>query len=330
MKKTVFNGKIALLCVVFFLYAGLSAFAQVTPPGLGDLQKSMDEFSGNLAKSLPFNASMGLNWSEAHIKKFPHFGAGASLGFTTMESGAFGELLDQFGFSLPVDLGGFPVPGYAIEGRMGGFFLPFDVGFKFGLMPMKPNGIKNWDYFLIGGDIRYAVVQENMILPMVSVGLGFNYLSGALGMSAGSDRSFDFVNPNGNTPASMTLKAPDLTVNWSTATIDMKAQISKTFILLTPYFGVGASNGWSKAGYNVETTITTTGATSDEAKEAAKKLGIDLNNAGFSSSETFTGWSFRMYGGFSFNLMILRIDLTGLFNFVDQNYGVSLGFRVQM
>ena len=330
------KGKIAIVCVILVLSIAAPAFSQDLP--IKELQNIMDEFTGNLAKSLPFNSSMGLNWADAYIGKFPRFGVGFSVGLTTMDMGSFQKLLDIFAPSLPGWLtgsgdnpgfGGFPIPGYAVEGRLGGFVLPFDIGIKFGHMPIKVPRLKNFDYTLIGGDFRYAVLEGNAVLPTVSVGVGFNYLSGALGMNAGKDRpfSYDTGTPVGIITA--TMKAPEITVDWSTASLDFKAQISKSFVFITPYLGVGASTGWSKAGFNVKMKVET-GDNLDDLKNIFKAIGIDLSEKGFSSeTDPLNGWSFRLFGGLTFNVAVVRIELTGFYNFIDK-YGATFGLRVQL
>ncbi|MDR2193828.1 MAG: hypothetical protein LBP19_05095 [Treponema sp.] len=54
-----------LILSVLLLYSSLG-FAQ-TPSSLSDVQGAFDGLSKALAKSLPFNASVGLNWSDAYI-----------------------------------------------------------------------------------------------------------------------------------------------------------------------------------------------------------------------------------------------------------------------
>jgi hypothetical protein len=224
---------------------------------------------------------------------------------------------------------GFPIPGYAIEGRLGGFGIPFDIGVKFGYLPIKPSGVK-LNYLLVGGDIRYAILEKNPVLPLISLGVGFNYLSGEIGKSIGSGLQFDYFDEGGN-PQNITVDQPDVNFNWSTATLDFKAQISKSFFVITPYLGLGASHGWSKVGYSVAAEVTDSAGNIESAKEILKQYGIyDLDDKGFSSQETLKGWSTRIYGGLSFNITVLRIDLTGLYSFIDKNYGISLGFRIQV
>ena len=311
------------------------------PIDIGDLEKTMTSFATELALSLPFNSAMGLNWADAHIKNFPHFGVGFSIGFTTMEVESFNKLVDYFSPALPswvLGFGGFPLPGYAVEGRIGGFYLPFDVGLKFGILPIQP---KNFDfekleYFLIGGDIRYAVLEEKELVPCISIGIGFSYLKGGLGMNAGDDTSIEYpsVDMATMTPTTetLTLGAPKLSLDWATSSLDFKAQISKTFVIFTPYLGFGASSGWSEAEYSVKTKIQDSGGNIDKLKQVMKDFGLDnFSLDGFgASSGVKNGWSYRLYGGFAFTAALLRIELTGLYNIRDNNYGATIGMRVQI
>ncbi|MDR1466128.1 MAG: hypothetical protein LBI40_00690 [Treponema sp.] len=303
---------------------------------LVDLQRNVDNFSKELTKSLPFNASMGLNWSDAYIGKFlgipPHFGVGVSGGVTTLDSGAFEDLLDNFEVSLPINQ--MLLPAYVVEGRIGGFFLPFDVGVKFGVLPQVDfgNSLKT-DYMLAGADVRFAVMEGNVILPKISVGVGFNYLRGSLVAPLGKGVGFDVGGKL------LELSQPEAAFSWETKSIDLKAQISKSFMIITPYAGIGASYAQSMAGYSVDSRLSYGGNTVDgdaiteirDKLAAAGVAGLDsLSGSGFSSIIASEGWAFRAFGGLSLNVLLIKFDLTGMYNFMDSNYGVTLGVRLQI
>ncbi|MDR0784709.1 MAG: hypothetical protein LBE74_02335 [Treponema sp.] len=303
---------------------------------LADLQRNVDDFSTKLSASLPFNASMGLNWSDAYIGKFlgvpPHFGVGVSGGVTTLNSAAFNDLLDDFGLSLPI--GQMLLPAYVVEGRLGGFFLPFDVGVKFGALPQVDFGERlKIDYLLAGVDVRFAVMEGGVVLPKISVGVGFNFLKSALAAPLGNGVSF---NVGGKTLA---LTQPEAAFSWETKSIDVKAQISKSLAIITPYAGLGASYAWSNAGYSVESRLQYDGSevSDDDVVEIKNKLAdagvpdLDrLSANGFSSIIGSEGWAFRAFAGFSLNVFIVKFDLTGMYNFMDSNYGATLGVRLQI
>ena len=341
----------AIKTASFCLFLGLLISGPVfsnTPANIpiDELTSTMDKFAENLAFSLPFNSGMGLNWAEPHIKNFPHFGVGFSLGFTTMELEALNKLIEYFSPALPgwvVGFGGFPLPGYLVEARLGGigrkegFPNGFDVGIKFGILPMKFNSDKfdfeRLDYIVVGGDARLSILEDKGMVPGISVGVGFSYMKGGLGMSAGNDTSIDYYDPQDLTQTgTLTLGAPKLDLDWSTASLDFKAQIAKTFFVVTPYFGFGASNGWSKAGYSLKTDISDTGGNLDAAIQLMQQFfGLkDFNKDGFGASSDFTGWTYRLYGGIGFNIKLFKIELTGLYNIRNNNYGATIGARFQM
>ena len=53
-----------------------------------------------LAKALPYNTSVGLNWSDAFIGKFPRFGVGITVGTTLMPYSAFQGVAETLDVNL--------------------------------------------------------------------------------------------------------------------------------------------------------------------------------------------------------------------------------------
>jgi hypothetical protein len=325
----------ALVMVVAALVPGFSQ-------NLTDLQKGVDDFSKSLAKSLPLNSSLGLNWSDAYIGQLlgppPHFGVGVAAGVTTMDYDVINDLMDTLGSGLPFDLAKMILPGYAVEARVGGFILPFDAGLKVGILPgLKLSDDISLDYTNVGGDIRYAILKGNPLLPVVSLGLGLNYLRGGISTTVPTGMSFSFTEPGG---AAHTLAVSDaeLGFSWETTALDLTAQVSKSFVLVTPYLGLGANYAWSRAGYEVATELTYDGAsmTSEELAKLKDALsnagiaGIDVDGAGFSSIIDNSGLGLRLFGGLSFNIAVIRIDLTALYGILSGDFGGTLGLRFQL
>ncbi|MCL2381897.1 MAG: hypothetical protein FWC64_09970 [Treponema sp.] len=323
--------KIGFLVVLLALKTSLPAFTQPVP--IGDLQRAVDNFSSALAMSLPLNASLGLNWSSAYIGRFfpsipPSFGVGVSFGVTSMDTSAIR------GLAAPLGLGGipggdrFPFPAYTAEARIGGFFLPFDVGFKFGHLPPVGNPLPfgnriDINYLLVGGDIRYALL-DRAFLPRISVGLGFNYLRGGIGGRVGQ-RSFDF-----DAGRAVEFGGADVDLNWRTFSFDAKAQISQSFIIATPFLGVGASFARSRTGFEARSNITVDGGPLTPADVSAlREFGIDASGVGMSSNVDRNDFNTRVFGGIGINLTLFRLDFVGIYSFRDGNYGASIGFRFQ-
>ncbi|MDR3172341.1 MAG: hypothetical protein LBU17_12105 [Treponema sp.] len=325
-------GKIAGFVLVMGLWYAGPVFAAESLRGLQD---AVGDFADKLAKSLPFNASFGLNWSDAYIGKLigelpPHFGVGISGGLTTMDFDAFDDLVGYFGITMPFSLKHMLIPAYAVEARVGGFFLPFDIGLKFGWLPHVRFGSDfTINYTLLGADFRYAVLDRK-IPPKVSVGVGVNYLGGGFSTAInGMTRDFTFA--SGSPPLSLT--DPELGLSWQSTSLDFTAQVSKSIFIITPYLGLGLSHAWSHAGYTVNSDLSYENGL-DALKQDLKKAGItgidDLDQDGFSSMVDVTAWGLRIFGGISFNLAVLRLDITGMFNCFDANFGGTLGIRFQL
>ena len=328
--------KVKIIVVLLAIGVAFSGFSQVVIPDLADLQEGIASFSEDLAKALPFNSSLGLNWSDAYVGKFipsvpPHFGIGASFGFTTMKLPILDTLAGYFGLDIPFKIDRMFIPAYAGEARIGGLFLPFDVGFKIGYIPPITlwGSLVNMNYMNVGADLRWALVKGNVILPKISLGIGVNYLKGGVGATVGTGHSFTYLDEF-DVEQTISLSDIDANFEWESTSIDFKAQISKSFLIITPYAGIGASYAWSKAGYTVDATIS---GDLTEAKEYLDDLGLGnlyLTTEGMSSIIKNGGFNFRAFGGFSLNVAVVKFDFTALYSFLDGNFGGSFGIRFQL
>jgi len=169
--------KILIMAALVFLIAS-GAFAQYS---FSTFQSVFQGFATGAASALPLESSVGLDWADAYIGQFPHLGIGLTVGAATIPYSAISSAIQTFGGSLPSGLSflqtlGVPVPSYTIDARIGGFILPFDIGFRLGYVP--PNVFSSYngtsiDYLLVGGDVRYALVKDHGFIPGISVGLGY-------------------------------------------------------------------------------------------------------------------------------------------------------------
>jgi len=323
--------KPVLAALLILTGVSLSGFAQQLE--LSELQEGAAAFSKELAKSLPLNSALGLNWSDAYIGKLfpsfpPHFGVGGTFGITTMNMPVLRTLADNLGYRMPLDTSKMFLPAYTLEARVGGLFSPFDVGFKYGHLP--PLGLwgQNFtmNYTLLGGDIRYALVdgKSNPLYPNVSFSVGFNYLKSGIGSKIKADQSFSYDSET------ITIAAPEMNLEWACKSLDFKFQLSKSILAITPYAGLGGSYAWSSAGYSIKGAVTGDTSGIREYLNSLGLDGIDVFDNEMSSIIKKSAFSLRIFGGFSVNLMVLRLDFTVLYSVRDGNYGGSLGFRVQI
>ncbi|MDR2516102.1 MAG: hypothetical protein LBC88_01825 [Spirochaetaceae bacterium] len=329
------------LVVVLALSVTGPAFSQ-TPPVLQNLLDDVDSFTDRIADSLPLNASIGLNWASAYIGQLtsvpPHFGVGIAVGVSTIKAEALSGIIDKFGGGALPFKAVFPNPGYTAEARIGGFILPFDIGIKAGYLPPVPLSDVEFNYFLVGGDVRYALIKDR-IAPAVSVGVGVNYLKGGIKVGL-PEQTFSGTATVSGTDQSFTLKLQDPTLGfeWETLMCEVKAQVSKSFILFTPYAGLGINYSKTTAGLKAETTpvISVTSGTAPTNDQIGAAYGITLDSQGFSRIRTLEGFGARVFGGVAFTIAVIRLDFTAFaatgtnFNFGGMNYGGSIGVRFQL
>jgi len=337
--------KIPVLCFLILILASSPVFSFE----LEDLQDAVDDFSAAMAQSLPFNSTVGLNWSDAYIGQLlnapPHFGVGLSAGFTTIKIDAFNSLMKYFEYQIPLNIPiGFPLPAYTIEARIGGLFLPFDIGVKFGYLDtskmslFEPFGV-NIDYLLIGADIRYALIDSKLLPLKLSVGAGFNHLKGGISTTIkDSGTNYSFIAPDtlGGQSYSISISDLDLGFLWQTNVLELKTHVSFPLFIITPYAGVGASYSWSTAGYKVKSDVTaykngTIIPINNDLKKILDGFGVsNVSDDGFESMIEVSDWNVRVYGGISFNLAVVKLDLTVMYNIRDSAFGGTFGIRFQL
>jgi hypothetical protein len=329
--------------MVFVMTMG--AFAQVTQ--YEDFSEGFIGFAEGLAEELPFNTMIGLNWSDAYIGNLPHFGVGITIGATLIPVDTFSKAFEPLGVDFATEFGdigslGFPLPAAVLDARIGGVFLPFDVGFKIGYLPeeakvLLPDNM-NLEYLMVGGDIRYAILQEKGLIPEVSVGLGYTYFRGditVLGVLGGNQDIANIEDAGG--PHTLTLQDPDVNLNWQASVIDVKIQVSKSILLLTPFIGMGISYGTSSAGGGLQSDVLFDGSPITQAQiegveqyyKAQGEPIPDLSATGITVASEAKGWAYRAFGGVSLNIFLLRINLNAMYNITSGAIGASFNTTIQ-
>jgi len=153
------------------------------------------------------------------------------------------------------------------------------------------------------------------------------------------------INVPGDQVYSIGLANPTTSFYWEATVVDVKAQISKSLILITPYAGVGASLAQStKAGARFKSSLVirdslNTVVTSSDAllNSLNNATGSQFTNQGLTREVSLDGTTtFRIFGGASLNLTILKIDLQGIWSFGNLNLpesgslALSLNARIQL
>ncbi len=344
---------ILVLMVLLLLGQTVGVFAQTTVDLIADFKDGFQTFSDDVASVLPMNSTIGLNWSDAYIGQLiaipPSLGVGLTVGVTGIPYDSVKKILvDTLGGSeseIPQVIRdyGLPLPAMAVDARLGGFILPFDIGFKIGFLPKTladqvGDNVKV-DFLLVGGDIRYLLMKQRfVVIPEVSVGVGYNYLKGSVEfggvlppLTISLPNTVNGVTAPWPANSNLSLSSPDFYIEWETKVIDLKAQASWSLLILQPSIGIGASYGSSHVGGGAKSTLQLNGSPiSTTALQALRTLGFDVDNASIAVFSDVTGWSFRLFGGVSVNILVLRIDAGIQYNLIGKNLGASIGARLQL
>ena len=307
------------------LLSAASAFASTA-----DIDKAFESLNGTLTEVVPETTIQLGVWSDAYIGKLfpsvpPHFGAGVSAGGTFIEtkalSNAIGTIITEinshaagattdFNFTVPDQI---PLPSASVHARIGGFILPFDIGVYgayFDLNTLKFEDFTGTvNYYTIGGDIRYAIMKGSTTLPKLSVGAGYIRTHLALSMTGASTYSGTV----GSTPASVTANA-DTNTSFDLNTIFVQAQISKKFLILTPYAGVRAYVTSSKSHYDYSYSSTyeiggvPQGNVPGGNGSSSRDYGTDAFNFDWNNIRP------QLYAGLGLNLLFVNCTVGGSWN----------------
>ena len=295
------------------------------------INNGMDEFGKSLLVAAPQSSVQQNVWADAYIGKFfpsrpPHFGVGFSLGGTKLDmsglknaASAMEKTVASVVGSSNVDFGKIPssffLPSLSIDARIGGIILPFDVGFSFmmtnpsltGVNFSDPDSIKdasqamkfNWmgfdgslDYITLGLDVRYPIWEGNLVLPKISVGAGYVYTRGQVGVKSSE----------GSTKANLDL-------SYSTHVIFAEAQISKSFLLATVFAGGRAllSNTTTSWAWDVSTTCNYLGTDYTVYEEGSGSRTAKGKSASYEHGKfDFSGIQPQLYAGVGLNFLVFQ------------------------
>ena len=330
-----------LLVVGLILALATGVWAQTL---YDEFAAGFEEFAAEVSNSLPITAAMtGLSWSPAYIGQFPHFGVGASFGAMLVPYDSIAPVVSALGVSVPSELEtyGVPFPALAVDARLGGFGFPFDIGLKFGIIPEAAKDFISdnitTDYLLVGGDIRIPVVKGRALIPTVSLGAGYTFLRGTIGVTdVGPSESIDItalMNAEGYLGAhSLTINSPDLAFSWDTHTISAKAQASWNALLFTPHLGLGAAYGISTAGGGLLGSVSYSGgADLATVQQVFASYGYVVpTSESVEISSGAGGFSFWVYGGTAINIFFIKVDVSAMYNFLSGSYGGAVNVRLQL
>lgn len=252
----------------------------------------IDDFATELGFSVPQAAVQQNVYAEAFIGKIfpavpPHFAVGIDAGLTHLNTSGLAKAADELGISgVKNDL---YLPVFNADVRIGGVIFPFDVGLSFMTLDVGKLNTMDVDftaeYTTFAIDARYALLEDGLLLPAVSVGAGYSVNKGSFGAS--------------NSTA-------EANVDFSVHTLYAQVQASKTInipvvrIGFTPFIGLRGlisnyTNDWSWKIKNASYV------------SALNTAGIASSNKGTASSDGFGGFQPQIYGGIGLNLGFFQL-----------------------
>ena len=274
-----------------------------------DVNARLGSFANAINATIPNAATEQNVYSSAWIGKLfpsapPRLAIGVEAGVTRLDTQPLKDAARIFGVTgLP---GMLAYPTLTANARIGGFFLPFDIGFS--AMYLNLNKLESiadglgFRFFDIGGDFRWAVLKGEGPQPQLSVGAGYYYTSGDVSYSK---------------------EGLYTKMEYATHTAFVQAQVSKTFIFFTPYLGFRGIFSKSEAKWNWQVSAERILAASNYSSYA-------YGGAGRKESDWFKNFMPQVYGGFGLNFGFFALNFSAAYEFVNKIWGGNLSIRFQM
>lgn len=280
----------------------------------------------------------------------PHFAAGVNFGLTQLNTEGLSDAVDGIqsvlstvgssgvaGAALDLDMSvpnSLVLPTITADLRVGGLFLPFDFGITAMLSSFDATGIDTGDkstfrdlggnlsvsgssfsgelnFFTLGFDVRYALLEDGLIFPGLSIGAGYVLSKGAVSVSGNASNESKGVEQKVDA---------DIAVAYVTQTMYLQAQLSKKLFIVTPFVGARALLSWTDNAYywNVGYTVSTSEGSASIPKGADETL----------SSGTY--FIPQLYLGTSLNLLFFQMTVSASYDVRDALLSGALSARFKL
>ncbi|MBO5136875.1 MAG: hypothetical protein J6B81_00050 [Spirochaetaceae bacterium] len=305
---------------VMFLLSVCASFAFTQElPSTDKISEGLNDFSIELLNVVPNTAVQQGVWSDAYIGKLipsvpPHLGGGLTVGIAQLDPAglniAIGELnkmVSLGGEEIPSLPDSIVLPTLTADLRIGGLFLPFDLGISVMKIPSISFDMfgagTSIDFFTIGGSLRVPVMQGNVILPKLSIGAGLMYSKGSIGAYVEDDNAF-------------------VNTSFDTKTAFLEAQLSKKILILTPFVGFRGiiSESENKWGWKYNISFAGYTAGDEETGTVSRSYKDDFKE----------NFQYQLYGGLSLDILIIRTTVSASYDFKNSIWGGNLSLRIQI
>lgn len=300
-------------------YGNASSVVGVSNP-ISATFNGLNDFTDVLVDVIPNTQGIQNVWAESwigNILPVPNFGFGVNTGVSTMDITALTDTAQALGMDVDAP-SKIVFPTVTADARVGGFILPFDVGFVVSALDSSKLGLDNvlspvsFNYFTVGGDIRYCVWKMLLFKTRVSVGAGLYHTEG----SVEADDS-----------------SANAKLDFSSTTLSLSAQASAKFLVLSPFAGARVMLSKTNVDWSVSkikwTSIVGSSYT-DSINQAVSYGLLPTAFSGGSESGYFDTVRPVLYGGCALNLLLLDITLSGSYDCLSQIASGALSVRLSM
>ena len=302
------------------VYANQMADILYTDSPLTTVISGLTGFCDELADAIP-NVQMQQNvWAPAWVGNYLHFGFGINVGVSDLDISMLKEIAISLGIDEIADVqDDLYFPTVTADFRIGGVFLPFDVGFTFFSLDTSDLGSSieeamdpiSFSLYAVGFDVRYALLQGGAYFrPRMSVSAGFYYTDGGIYVAdEDAKASLDFQS-----------------ITWV-----LGAQGSVKFMCFIPFAGIRglftkttvdwyAEANWPEILTDVDDEYYT-------LLSNALNWGILPDTLEGSNTSEFS-FHPQIYGGFGLDLLALDITFSGTYDFVSAIGSIALSMRI--
>ena len=233
---------------------------------------------------------------------------GDSISDFLSESGVVDTL--SIDFDMPERI---PYPSAGISARLGGIFLPFDIGL-YGITTIGnvldsiefDDARVSIDYTTFGADIRYALYEGNLFLPKISVGAGYMYSRQEMKFKISQDFTTKASYGSAEEHSVSANVATHLDMTVATHTVFAQVQASKKLFIFTPFIGFKAA--FTASEYDGSWSYST------KIKETEKSELSDSDKFSCSNSFFDTGIQPQVFGGLGIDLAFFQIAVNLSYN----------------
>ncbi len=285
-------------------------------------KNGLNDFCAELCNVLPNTQAQQNVWAKSWIGYLipkPHFGLGVNAGAAVIDISSITRTIRALGMNTSDFPEKFIMPTVSADARIGGFFLPFDIGFTICGLDTSVMGLDSKikpvtaSYFSVGGDLRYNVLDLKAFETRISAGAGFYYTKGSIRLvdDEFATGKFDF----------------------NATTIFLSAQISAKFLIFVPFAGTKVMFSKSEVEWAID-DIKWKNIFSGNYESAIEKA-IEWNLlprkiGGGADSGFFEDIHPIVFGGLGLDAGPIDITFSGSFDIPSRIAGAAFSLRVAL